>query len=166
MQHLIESFAAKFVAAFQTLQGWLAALLLLVVDYFAGHKFIMFFVLAVTVLDAIWGIIVSIKRGQFTLSELARLTVVKMAVYGTALFVFVGIDKITDTMLGAAIVGSVIALVELWSSCASMLILYPHMPLLRLLKKALAGEIAAKLHIDPEEVEDVLEERKIKKVKK
>lgn len=101
---------------------------------------------------------IRIKQGKFTLSELARLTVAKLAVYGCAMFVFVGLDKIADTILSAAIVGTVIILVEFWSSCASMLILFPNFLFLRLLKKALAGEIAAKLHVDAAEVDKILDE--------
>ena len=146
------------LAALQTVWGWIAAAGLFVADYFAGHKFIVLFVCAVTLMDAVWGIAVSHKQGRFTLSELARLTIVKLAVYGTALFVFVGIDRAIDTELGATVVGVAIAMVELWSSFASMLILYPQMTVLRLLKKALTGEIAAKLHIDTDDVEAILNE--------
>jgi hypothetical protein len=41
-----------------------------------------------------------------------------------------------------------------------MLILYPNFLFLRLLKKALTGEIASKLGIPEEEVKEVLEGRK------
>ena len=74
------------------------------------------------------------------------------------MFVFVGLDKIANTILSAAIVGTVIILVEFWSSCASMLILFSNFLFLRLLKKALAGEIAAKLHVDAAEVDKILDE--------
>ena len=49
-----------------------------------------------------------------------------------------------------------ITLVELWSASASMLILFPNFLFLKLLKKALTGEIADKLGIDPSQVEEVL----------
>ena len=118
---IITHFFQKLLCILQTVWGWLTGLCLFLIDYFAGHKFVVFLVMAVTIMDAIWGIAVSIKQGKFTLSELARLTVAKLAVYGCAMFVFVGIDKIADTILSAAIVGTVIILVEFWSSCASML---------------------------------------------
>lgn len=50
-----------------------------------------------------------------------------------------------------------IILVELWSTAASMLICFPRMPFLQLLKKALVGEIASKLRVKPEDVEIALE---------
>ena len=78
------------------------------------------------------------------------------------MFVFIGLDKFIDSTVTASIIGAAIVLVEFWSSCASMLILYPNFLFLRLLKKALTGEIASKLNIPVEEVEEVLngQERK------
>lgn len=148
----------RFSAILHTVQGWIAALVLLIADYIAGHEFAVGLVVAITIMDAVWGIAVSIKRGKFALSELARLTVAKFAVYGCAMLTFIGIDRIIDADITTAAIATVITLVEFWSSCGSMLILYPNLPALRLLKKALIGEIASKLHIPEEEVEKVLAE--------
>ena len=148
----------RFSAILHTVQGWIAALVLLIADYIAGHEFAVGLVVAITIMDAVWGIAVSIKRGKFALSELARLTVAKFAVYGCAMLTFIGIDRIIDADITTAAIAPVITLVEFWSSCGSMLILYPNLPALRLLKKALIGEIASKLHIPEEEVEKVLAE--------
>ena len=148
----------RFSAILHTVQGRIAALVLLIADYIAGHEFAVGLVVAITIMDAVWGIAVSIKRGKFALSELARLTVAKFAVYGCAMLTFIGIDRIIDADITTAAIATVITLVEFWSSCGSMLILYPNLPALRLLKKALIGEIASKLHIPEEEVEKVLAE--------
>ena len=147
----------------QTMSGWIALAAFFVMDYFAGHAFIVGLAVAVTIMDAVWGIAVSVKQGKFTLSELARLTIAKLAVYGCALTVFVGLDKVTDTVITGSLVGAAIVLVEFWSCCASMLIIYPHILFLKLMKKALTGEIASKLHISEEDVEKVLAEAERKK---
>lgn len=136
--------------------GWLLGIGLAFLDYFAGHSFVVFLVAAATLIDAVWGIAVSIHNGQFTKSELARLTFAKLIVYGCVLFVFIGIDKMIDSTITASVIGAAIVLVECWSSCASMLILYPRFLFLRLLKKALLGEIASKLNITEEEVKEIL----------
>lgn len=162
VEKIFTHFFQKLVCIFQTVSGWLTGLCLFFVEYFAGHKFVVFLVVSVTVMDAIWGIAVSVRQGKFTLSELARLTVAKLAVYGCAMFVFVGLDHIAGTILSAAIVGTLIVLVELWSSCASMLILFPDFLFLRLLKRALTGEIAAKLHVDVSEIDRILVDKKNK----
>ena len=145
-------------AILHTVQGWIAALVLLIADYIAGHEFALGLVVAITIMDAVWGIAVSIKRGKFALSELARLTVAKLAVYGCAMFTVIGCDRLIDANITTAAVAMAITLVEFWSSCGSMLIIFPNLPVLRLLKKALIGEIASKLHIPEEEVEKVLAE--------
>lgn len=155
IQHLFQ----KIVSLAHCVQGWAAALLFFVADYFAGHQFTVFFVLSMTLMDACWGIAVSVHRGQFTLSELARLTIAKLAVYGCALFFFVSLDRIADTVFSTSIVGAAIAAVEFWSSCGSMLILFPNFLFLRLLRKALTGEIASKLNISEEEVKDILKDK-------
>lgn len=165
--HYAEKAVVKLGEILQTMSGWIAFAAFFVADYFAGHAFIVGLAVVVTIMDAVWGIAVSIKQGKFTLSELARLTIAKLAVYGCALTVFVGLDKVTDTVISGSFVGAAIVLVEFWSCCASMLIIYPHILFLRLMKKALIGEIASKLHISEEEVEKVfIEAEKKKRVKK
>ena len=152
----------KLCDILQNLLGWVYLLVLFFIDYFAGHGFIVCLAMAVTLMDAVWGIAVSIRQGQFALSELARLTIAKLAVYGCALSVFVGLDKVTDSVVTGSIVGAAIVLVEFWSCCASMLILFPHILFLRLMKKALTGEIASKLHISDDDVQSVLDEKENK----
>ena len=53
---------------------------------------------------------------------------------------------------------------EAWSFSASLLILFPKNSFLRLMQKALTGEIAKKLGCEPEEVEDILKSYRDKKV--
>lgn len=154
VQHIIE----RLEVILATVWGWLLTLGVILLNYIAGNEFAVGLVVAITVMDAIWGIAVSIKRGKFALSELARQTVAKFAVYGCAMLTFIGIDRIIDITLTASAIAAVITIVEFWSSCGSMLIIYPNMPALKLMKRALIGEIASKLNIEPEEVEKVLSE--------
>lgn len=142
----------KLIDAANSVQGWIVAALVFVANYFSGHQFIVLLVVGVTVMDAFWGILVSLKRGKFALSELGRLTVSKLAVYGCAMAVFVGLDTMADTVLTATLVGTLIVLVEFWSSCASMLILYPDFLFLRIFSKALTGEMARKLELSEEDI--------------
>lgn len=152
----IEHIWDKLLDILHTVQGWFVAILIFLADYIAGHELAVGLVIAVTIMDAVWGITVSVKKKRFALSELARLTVGKLAVYGCAMMAFIGLDKMIGMTLSASIIGAAITLVELWSASASMLILFPNFLFLRLLKKALTGEIAAKLKISEEDVEAVL----------
>lgn len=151
----------KLSMIFQTVQGWLIALGMFLAEYFfATHGTVVKAVLILTILDAVWGIAVSIKQGKFTLSELMRQTVAKIAIYGSALAAFIQIDKVANTELCTIIVSIPILICEAWSMAGSMLIIKPDMLFLRLFRKALAGEIANKLGITPEEVEGVLNNKK------
>ena len=73
-------------------------LVLLLVDYIAGHELAVGLVVGVTIMDAIWGVTVSIKKKQFALFELARLTIGKLAVYGCAMLAFIGLVKNDGTI--------------------------------------------------------------------
>lgn len=152
----IEHILNKLLGILHTVQGWIVAGLLFLSDFIVGHELAVGLVVFVTLMDAVWGVTVSIKKKKFALSELARLTIGKLAVYGCAMLVFVGLDKMIHLSLTTSIVGAAITLVELWSASASMLILFPNFLFLKLLRKALAGEIASKLGIEPWEVESVL----------
>lgn len=149
----------KLVEILSTIQGWTAGALLVVANFFAGYEATVCLAVVAIVLDGVWGIAAALRQGHFTLSGLARNTVMKISVYGTAIVVFVAIDKILGIFDGltVSIVCAVIVLVEFWSMCANALICFPHMPFLRLMKKALAGEIASKLGVTAKQVEDALE---------
>ena len=152
----------KIGDVFHHMEAWFIACLLFVVSIFAPHWFLISLVSAVTLVDAAWGITVSVRHGRFALSELMRLSVVKLAIYGCALFGFAGLDMFVQMQTGlelsltTSVIGIVIILIELWSTCASMLILFPHFPFLYILKRALTGEIAHKLGVSEDEVAGIL----------
>ena len=103
VQHIFERLEVILATAW----GWLLTLGVLLLNYIAGNEFAVGLVVAITVMDAIWGIAVSIKRGKFALSELARQTVAKFAVYGCAMLTFIGIDRIIDMTLTASAIAAV-----------------------------------------------------------
>lgn len=153
---VIDKISIKLPQILHTVAGWVVGLLLFLGDFIGGHELAVGLVVFVTLMDAVWGITVSIKKKKFALSELARLTIGKLAVYGCAMLTFIGLDKMIGMVLSASIVSAAICLVELWSASASMLILFPNFFFLKLFKKALTGEIASKLKIPEEEVDAVL----------
>jgi len=141
---------------------WLAGFIMFICNALTGGRLIIYTVVLATVIDLGCGIAVSVKRGRFTLSELIRQTVEKMVVYGLALIVFLVIDSLIsegtgfEVALTGGVVGIVITFAETWSFLAALLILYPKNPLLKLLQKALTGEIARKLDIEEAEVAKIL----------
>lgn len=143
--------------------AWVTGFFLFVADAIAGGQFIIDIVVIASVIDLVCGIAVSIKRKQFARSDLMRQTVEKVVVYGLALLVFLCIDKVIEaetalTMdITSALVGVVITVTETWSFLASLLILFPNNPFLKLLQSALIGELARKLGVDESEVKATLE---------
>lgn len=163
MVEIVTKTFTKLGTILQTVQGWvLSAGIFLAEYFFADHATVVKAVLIATLLDAVWGISASIKQGKFTLSELMRQTVAKIAIYGSALAVFIQIDKVASTDLCTTVVSIPILVCEVWSMAGSMLIVKADMPFLRLFKNVLKGEIANKLNVAPEDVEDILTEEKSK----
>jgi hypothetical protein len=158
----MDTFCNKLAEVLSTIEGWLALVCLLIVDYFAGYGVTLQIATISVVMDCIWGIAAAHKQGKFTLSELARNTFSKLSVYGCCIILFIGIDRLMGLSSGlttsAICIG--IVLTEAWSTCASMLICFPNLPFLKILRKALTGEIARKLGVENEKVEDVLNELK------
>lgn len=145
--------------------GWITGILLVVLNAVVAHSTTITFVVIVVVMDLVWGIAASVKMHRFTTSELMRDTVGKFAVYGTAILSFCFLDRILGErfVLTTAVICSVITLVELWSSMGNALIVFPNMPFLRLLRGALVGEIANKLHVSENEVRRAFEMKDKKK---
>lgn len=148
----------KLVSALSTPAGWFVAITSMMLNNILGHAYSIFVVLLLVTIDMILGIRVSHKCGKFTLSCLLRDTVGKAEVYGICLLVFINIDALLPDKIGISteLVTTLILLAELWSSAASMLILHPNTPMLKLLQKKLTGEIATKLGVPEEEVETIL----------
>lgn len=156
---MIVNFFERLGEILSTVWGWILCLLMILVDYVTGYGTMVDIAVMAVVMDGAWGIASSLKQGNFALSELARDTLAKLAVYGCAILSFIGVDKLLGVGSGltTSIICACIVLVELWSASASMLICFPRMPFLQLLKKALVGEIARKLNIEPKDVEDTLQ---------
>lgn len=162
---MLENFLTKLIDALSTSWGWLIGVIMFVVNLVVGYEAMVSFVVLAVVIDAFWGIASSLKQHKFTLSELGRNSLGKLAVYGTSMLLFIIIDKLLgiNNGLPTNVICVSIILVEVWSTSASMLICFPNMPFLQLMKRALTGEIASKLNVPPSEVEEVLKALKKKK---
>ena len=161
---VLEGIITKLSEALTTVQGWLIGLLIVIMNFFAGYQLVLSGILAAVTFDALFGIWVARRQGRFILSELLRTTFFKLMVYLNLVVVFVFIDKFAgagglETRITTMLIASAICLAEAWSSCGNALIINPNFPLLRLLLRALTGEIARKLEIDPDEVENYLKQQ-------
>lgn len=98
-------------------------------------------------LDAVFGISVSHKKKEFTLSKLLRITIMKIASYGACLLIVLMIEKVAHDsgFIGVKLAAAWAAACEFWSISASILIIWPEAVFIRLLRKQLKGEIEHKL---------------------
>lgn len=116
-------------------------------------------VLTAIILDAIFGSIVSIhKKRGFALSKLGRVTSFKIFSYGASLLVVFLIEKLIHDQgfIGIKIAAGWAAACEFWSMSASILIIWPEAPFFRIMRRALKGEMSAKLGTP---IDDILDDK-------
>lgn len=111
----------------------------------------MLFGLCVTIFKKGWGHILSCRLRDSLVKILFYITII----VGLFLIESVLID---GYFLTAKLAFAVIAGTELWSIMANMLVLFPNLPALKLLKKYLTSEMAKKLDITSEETSKCLED--------
>ena len=130
----------------------------------SGYEGMIFLLLFVVVVDALWGIANAVKAGKFVLSDLMRNTVGKILSYCSVFLVIVGIEKVIgiDSGICSAVVVGVIALTEVWSISGHILIRFPNLLFFRLFRPALVGEIARKLQMSEEEVKEMFNDNEKK----
>lgn len=151
---------------------WLSGLGIFIIDAIVGGRIIIYMVIVASVIDLFCGIAVAISKKEFTRSELMRQTVEKLTIYALCLLTFFCVDAAIEQEVGfqtdvtSGLVGVIITLTEAWSFLASLLILFPNNPILRLMQKSLTGEIARKLGCEDADVEKILNGARRKKMQK
>jgi hypothetical protein len=88
-----------------------------------------------------------------------RDTVSKIAAYGSALLITIMIEQVKDweSMFVTSLIAVLICATELWSISGNILIVNPNAVFFKLLRPALKGEIARKLGIGEDKVDEVLD---------
>lgn len=132
--------------SFSTLYGWIIAFIMFIINILRPDWFA-FSVVGIAILcDLIWGVAVSIKLKKFTLSKFLRVTVFKVNSYGFCLLIVVLIEKLLheDGLIAVKLAAAIAAACEFWSMSASMLIINPDFPFVKLFRRQLKGEIASK----------------------
>lgn len=145
----------KVVDALSSAFGWLSGIVLFLVNLASGYELAILFVIFSTFLDTIWGVAAAIKQHKFTFTELARATMLsKWLLYASTIIVFIFMEQVAGIESHLTVIGicSVLSLVEWWSMCGSALIISPNMPIIRLLRNFLVGEVAHKMGMTKEEV--------------
>lgn len=143
----LAALSSNLVKPFCSVAGWLVIVASGVVSFFSPEKYCFALVALAIVFDAAWGVSVSVHKGGFALSKLGRVTVFKFSSYATALIFCFCVEKLAHDggFIGIKVATAWACACEFWSASASMLIIRPNMPFLRLFRRALKGEIEAKL---------------------
>lgn len=161
-------FLLKIEDIFSHASGVVAWCVCTIGGFLAGYEAMFGLLFFCVIVDAFWGIFNAVKAGKFVLSDLMRDTIGKILSYCSVFLVIIGIEKILhiDSGICSAVVVGVIAMTEVWSISGHILIRFPNLLFFRLLKPALVGEIARKLHIEEKDVEQILNEKNSKNGKK
>lgn len=145
----VEKILSNVVDALQTTYGWFLALMTSALTFLQPETFSFVVVGCAILADLIWGILAAWKLKKFILSRALRETIKKIGIYSFAMVGVLAIERITHqdghfiALKSIAVFASVC---ELWSMSASMLIIKPDMPFLKLFRFHLKGEIESKVN--------------------
>ena len=159
---IVSSFFIKLGELLGTIYGWLLMTGCIVVNFFAGYKLAFIGVIVCIFIDMAVGIWCALKQKKYAKSELMRDTFSKLFIYCGALVAIVFMEKLIgiNTTFTTDICAAVICATELWSIAGNALIINPNLYFFKIIKFALVGEIARKLHIGEDDVKETLEEGK------
>ena len=154
---MIDKTFINVLNALQSSLGWIVALFTMLVTFIAPEKTSFIVVGFAIVADLFWGIAAAIKLKKFFLSTALRDSIKKIGIYSFALLGAMAIETIAHaegTFVAVRTIAIFAAVCEFWSMSASMLIIYPNMPFLRIFRGQLKGEIESKLskNVDMDEI--------------
>lgn len=162
MQNLIlatlNSLFLKISDTFSHLAGWWLAVMVFASTYCGQQMVLVHYVLVCILVDMLWGIAAYIKVHKFVLSQAITKTAVKIAAYIT-IFTLVTMSEhvLSDSwFIASRLTCTILCAAELWSSMGHILVVQPNMPIIKLLRKYLAGEISRKLGIPVDDVNEIL----------
>ena len=164
---LIAAIEHKLIFLLQSAWGRVLLLAAWIAEFVGGYELAIGSVIAANILDLIWGVWASIVMGKFAKSELLRDTITKMTAYMSGLAMFILGEKLIpgDSFFIVSILATIMVGTETLSMSANILIVYPNATFFKLLRPALKGEIANKLHIPEDKVDEILDNKDNKESK-
>ena len=167
INQVIASVTDKIYRILSTLLGWvgsfIAFMLTWVISWLGDtREMCVYLVLSAIVLDLIWGIASSAKRGTFAMSMGFTKTCIKLAVYLSILTIVAIAEKALsdDWNLIFRLTSSVLIVAESVSIFGHILIIKPDTPVIKLLLKVLKSEVAKKLGIEVKDIEEFINQNK------
>lgn len=144
MEKILEQLSNAMSSAY----GWFLALMTACITFIQPEIFSFYIVGFAILADLIWGIAAAVKLKKFILSKALRETIKKVGIYTFSLFVALLIENMVHeegTFIVFRTISFFAAVCEFWSMSASMLIVKPDMPFLKIFRAQLKGEIQSKL---------------------
>jgi hypothetical protein len=158
------NYIEKILKPLENVCGWVFNALAFALTFIGDNgKLLLGAVAVVVVIDIVFGTWVSLKNGHYFESKRLRESATKLFVYFGLQLIAIILDKVIgdDILICTRITTALIVVCELWSTLASVSIIYPHFPIGNLLKKYLVGEISKKLEIDEQTIISTLEEKEV-----
>ena len=164
---IILSFFVKLGELLSNIYGWLIMIGLMIFNFVVDYKLAFIGVITCILIDMFVGIWSALKQKKYAKSELMRDTFSKLFIYCGALVMIIFTEKLAglDFIMTTNICAAIICATEIWSIAGNALIINPNLHFFRLIRFALVGEVARKLHISEDEVKKSFEngEQLIKK---
>lgn len=158
------NYIEKILKPLENVCGWVFNALAFALTFVGDNgKLLLGAVAVVVVIDIVFGTWVSMKNGHYFESKRLRESATKLFVYFGLQLIAIILDKVIgdDILICTRITTALIVVCELWSTLASVSIIYPDFPIGKLLKKYLVGEISKKLEIDEQTIISTLEEKEV-----
>lgn len=151
---------SKIISLVSVAWGWALMGMATVLNFFMPAKEMFHVLFLLLIIDTIVGLMASRKNKQAFTSDKMRSSFYKLLVYLIVLCLVFIVETVLVFDLTVKLLFGVAYAIELVSIAANLLILRPNMPFLRLISGALIGEIASKMNMGKDEVEDILDNKK------
>lgn len=161
----IRYFISRLWDVLENTYARLGAVLIWIISFFSPVWYPFIVVLIMIAIDLYWGIRAAHIRKQLVLSEAGRRTVDKITSYLSCLAAVYLIEHIIfeNSIVVTSGIAALASACELWSFSASILIIHPNFPFIRLFRKQLKGEIESKANISLEELDKIYSEAEFDK---
>ncbi|MDR2002153.1 MAG: phage holin family protein [Prevotella sp.] len=153
----------RIIKILSSLWGWTGSFAAFVFTWLVTwlgdtREMCLYLVLAAIILDLIWGIASSAKRGVFAMSIGFTKTVIKLAIYVSILALVAFAEKAIadDWNIMFRMAAAILIVAEAVSISGHILIIKPDTPVIRLLWRVLKSEIAKKLGIDVKNIDEFI----------
>lgn len=167
--NVISDFILFLKLSCTTFLGWLIMVLTSISTFllatFGDKITLIHWVILAIFVDLFFGALSAYKRRVFKISSALVSTAIKLTIYTTIFFMPLILEKILSQQVTCSSIGTITITVllctaEYISTIAHMLVIRPNLWGLKVLKRALSGEMAKKLNMTPDEFEQYIKDNK------